>query len=482
MITNLTNWINSNETCILVEVGFINPPSTVQGTLYLSNRAYITGGGESPANTAYLPILTDDLAITEQMSVEFKASMSFGGVEIVNADGVYDSWLNYEFANRPIKVFLGSPSWPRNQFVQVFSGICDRIAPRGRHHLRWSVKDTLQRLNVPISEVVLNDVNIPVAFGEVSNVKPLLVNPATLTYQAHTRSVGSIIEVRDGGIPVQFAPHTNLGQFNLLSPAISDLTCSVHGDNVHLYKWTAADIIKALATEFGPVSTRFTSSEIDQTNFTAHAQRFPEVHGYYSGDRDNLLAACVLLSSSVHTALTVSKLGQLRLIPLDLDNVGIVDTITPADILEDTYFCSQVLDPEPTVRLAYNRNYSANGAVLAGVPSILKDILVDEWMYVRAKSPSQIEALNAYEEPAPIETTLQNRVEALGVANRRLNLFSTRRKVLTFRGVKRLLALELGDKVTIQHGRFISGGSAVGFVTQLKPNWSSGYVDIEILI
>lgn len=181
-------------------------------TIYLSNIGYIT----KDSLTSYLPIIVGGATFSESLSLDGSLSMSFGDIEISNPNGVYDDWLDstkFVWANKPIQVYYGSPlsvaanitEVRETYFEKIFEGIIADIDTRSRATLNIKVRDKLQRLNTPLTENKIgtygtwaggqqNQDNIrPLIFGEVHNVTPELIDPATLEYMFLDTSIGVII-------------------------------------------------------------------------------------------------------------------------------------------------------------------------------------------------------------------------------------------------------------------------------------------------
>ncbi|MBH1985297.1 MAG: hypothetical protein I8H79_22345, partial [Burkholderiales bacterium] len=179
-------------------------------TRYIASRPYVTGPADVPANTEYLPLATGGLAFTEQVSLTGEAGLSGGDIELDNGDGALDGWLLDVWRNRAIKAWAGDPSWQRADFRLVFDGIIDDVGSSSRETINLVLRDKLQRLNTPITEVKLGgttpnkDAILPIPFGECHNVSPLLTDPVTLEY-GFLGAVESSFEVRTNGKPIAVA-------------------------------------------------------------------------------------------------------------------------------------------------------------------------------------------------------------------------------------------------------------------------------------
>lgn len=208
---------------IFVEVTAYDVVNVQNVTFYLSTVGYITSDGI----TSYNAVITNAASITESMSVDGGISMSIGDVEIDNTNGTYDSWLDstkYIWANKPIIVYVGDPSWVsvdlaevQSDFLKVFDGVVIDIDSSGRDVLNIKLADKLQRLNCSITETTLGTYGnwssdqqaesakstvIPLVFGEVFNISPVLIDPSQLEYSFGQGPSEKLIELRDNGVPV----------------------------------------------------------------------------------------------------------------------------------------------------------------------------------------------------------------------------------------------------------------------------------------
>lgn len=188
-INNITD-LNGNT----VDVGFIK-----NGTLYLSNGAYTSGINDSPANIQYLPAIIGGLSFNQNLSTTGEASISYGDIELDNTDGKYDpAYLYLIFARKPITIYLGDPSWSKSDFKVLFRGTVTDLVATERNTLNIIIADKLELLNVALTETTVlqefkNNVLdlVPVTFGEVFNVAPL-IHQTTSTYTSSTGTIGSI--------------------------------------------------------------------------------------------------------------------------------------------------------------------------------------------------------------------------------------------------------------------------------------------------
>ena len=191
--------------CILVELAIQTSSDnwlhSSNATIYLSSTGYVTVDG----SVSYNPILLKAPQITESLAIGGSAGLSFGDLEIANDNGDLDIWLDstqYLWVNQSIKIYYGDPSWDsaditaiHSNFKLIFDGVIGNIDSKSRETINIVVLDKLQRLNTPVTEFAIgtfgtwgtgvqtNQANIlPIVFGEVFNIAPVLLDPSLLQY------------------------------------------------------------------------------------------------------------------------------------------------------------------------------------------------------------------------------------------------------------------------------------------------------------
>lgn len=473
--------------CVLVEVG-VNVEG-VETTRYLSNRDYVTGPADTPANQAYLAVLSGGVRIDERLSVDGSASLTAGDIEIHNT-GEFDGWLADVWTNRPVKVFVGDPRWGRADFRQVFEGTVRQLNSRARNTLNIVLSDKLQRLNTPVSAVKLGgatenaDRLIPLCFGECHNVSPLLVNPATLQYQVHAGPIEQIIEVRDNGVPVAFTPDLATGRFTLAAQPFGTVTASVQGDKTGgTYRNTVASLVQLLVTAYGKAADRFVSADLDAANLAEFAAVHPQPVGLYVAERMNVLEACADLARSVGAQLVMSRAGKLRLLKIALPAGGGTPTAVGPDRM--ALRSLSMADRPPVkagVKLGFARNWTVQTGLQTGIPAAHKSMFGDEWLTVSAADAS-VAALHRLDvEPEQEDTALLVSADAQAEANRRLALWKVPRAVYTYQGTPDLMLEMLGGAQVLTYPRFGLGSGVAGQIVGLSQDWVACRVGVEVLV
>ena len=457
-------------------------------TRYIASRSYVTGPAEVPANTEYLPLATGGLAFTEQVSLTGEAGLSGGDIELDNGDGALDGWLLDVWRNRAIKAWAGDPSWPRADFRLVFDGIIDDVGSSSRETINLVLRDKLQRLNTPITEIKLGgttpnkDAILPIPFGECHNVTPLLTDPVTLEY-GFLGAVESSFEVRTNGKPIAVALDDQAGRFNLTTPPYSAaITVSVQGDKGGGYAPRIAPLVQRIATAYGKAADRFTLADLDLDNLAAFDAAHPQLVGLYVADRMNQAQAIQQLAASVGAQALMSRTGQLRLVQIALPAAGVPVQIGPEHMKLGSLRPVQRLPVVAAVKIAFDRNYTLQASLTTSIPPAHADLYATVWLTETAVDEAVRARYRLTDEPPQIETCLKTNADAQAEAARRLALYKVQRTIYEFDGEPERLMRELGQPVVLRDDRFGLQDGEPGVVVLLSHQWLAGRVMVGVLV
>ena len=501
-------WTNLIDRSILtkrqVETVFLGGEGS-QSTFYFSNGAYVTDPLDTPANTAYAPLITGGVSFGESLTLDGSASISIGDIELDNSNGELDQYfLSHIWTNRSISIYIGDPSWKKSDFKLLFKGNVADIGSSGRNNLNLVISDVFQKLNAPITDQTVqitgknNAVElVPLTFGECFNVTPLLVNSGTLTYQVHNGPIERIIEVRDNGIPVLFTANLTAGTFTLTRAPFGQITCSVQGHKPSgTYTNKIGETIKNILTQYGPSGARLQNTDINTTNFTNFDNSFPVVNseytraiGVYIRETGNVLDICNRLAKSARAQLTVtagpqendSDVGLLKLIKLEIASSA-VQNITSSDIEEYSLSISDKAPIKPTSKLGYGRNWTVQESGLAaGVPSNLQDIYSKQYFLAITNNYDVANAYKLNSEDVLEETLLITKTGAENESYTRSSFWSTVRYIYTFVGYPYLFDLQLGDTISLTNRRYLLN-SKLGVIVNISRDWINGRIQVGVLI
>ena len=193
-VTEIISWLNTSEhvKCILADISEVGPAPG--SNFFLSSTVYDSNG------VSYDASITGGLSFSESLNLEGTPSLGIGSLEIVNVGGINDNYLTYVWNKRPIKIYLGDPSWPKSDFVLIFDGLIQELTAPNENTLSFTLFDKLQRLNDPVSEKTLKS-SAPTTTIVVTGAT-ITSNIARLTYATQASApftVGQSITVT--GIP-----------------------------------------------------------------------------------------------------------------------------------------------------------------------------------------------------------------------------------------------------------------------------------------
>ena len=483
-----TAWLKEQSSlrCILVEA--VASVSGVDTTRYMSSLGYTTSPTDTPANQYYTSIITGGIEFSEKISQSTASGLQFGDIEISNADGELDGWLDDIWVNKAITVYIGDAGWPRADFRVIFSGITSDIDTRSRNVLNLKIRDKLQRLNKPLTDTKLGGASsnadrlIPLTFGEVFNVRPLLVNSATHEYQYHNAAVEDIIEARDNGVPITITKDIANGKLTLTAQPDGEITVSVQGDKPTTYDKTASKIIQRMVLDYGHTGSQFIAGDLDASNLSAFDTANPQTIGFYVNERTTVFTAIQKIASSVGAQVVMSREGLLQLIKIELPATGPVMDVTANQMLENKLEIIARIPVVASVKIGYCENYTVQQNLQTGILEEHKDLFADKWITETDTDATTATNYDLSDEPNQKDTKLVIKSEAATEATRLLTLNKTQRTIYQFVGFAEMFDLRLGDTVTLTHDRFGLSGGKNGMVVELRPNWNTNMITVGVFL
>lgn len=472
-------WLeHGTERAILVEIETDDP-------IYLSNVNYVTAPTDTPANRYYMPVIAGGVSLNQSLPFSGAARLSYGDIEIHNEDGSFDWLLTTVVEKRSISIYYGAPNWPREDFRLQVAGVVAKVSSRQRGRLNIILQDALSELNIPVMESTVGgsgpnaDVLMPIALGEVHNVAPVLIDPATHQYRVHPDAIERIIEVRDNGAPIEsFTADLPNGTFVLTKSPAGTITASIQGDKTGgLYINTIAALIERVVVKYGG----WDPLKIDQVNFLAFAVDHPMPVGWSVTERRTILQVCQDLAASVGAQLVVSRTGLLRLVKIDFP-VNVLQEIRPEDYERGSLRLAGEPDIVAAVKLAYCRNWTVQDSLVTGIAASSHDLFRREWLTV---SEISTPTATTYRLPVDVpeeQTALLRTVDAEAEAERRLDLWKVPRRVFSLKGFAHLIPLEPGDGVRLYFPGLGLASGREGVVIAAKPDWSNATTDLEVLV
>lgn len=211
---------------ILVEITAAVDAAGTVTTLYLADSHFITAPTDTPANTAFLQVLTEPGSIGLHAYSDGKTTggatkLETGEIVVANVDGQFDGWLDYGFDGRKVTIRYGSGGIYPDDFQTLFTGTLE-----GQPEVTWGqivfrLRDKQYLFTAPALTTRYAGTNVlplgfegtpadvlgkvkPVVLGAVFNVPAVLVNTSKFTYQLNDGPLASVGAVYDSGLALTF--------------------------------------------------------------------------------------------------------------------------------------------------------------------------------------------------------------------------------------------------------------------------------------
>lgn len=481
------------------------PPYPAEKTLYFSDSPYITDNlatNAPPGATwglAYVDRLMQpglfERNCFESGTLGGEASLSFGTLDILNNDGVYDYLMDWGFDGRTIEIYYGSvapgtvPSW-----TLVFSGtMIDPIFERDL--IKFRLRDNQIDLDIPVcinqyggSNVLPNGMDgtddiagqrKPKAYGKPRNVKPVLVNTSKLIYQCSDEPIATLWTtlkslVYDSGaeIPRETPEYTSEadmmataptagkvriwlggGSFRLGSAPMGEVTCTPTTD-ANDANLTAAKLFYKIATVSGGISP----SAISSADLTALDVANSSPLALFFQDDTTIRDAFNKIARSVGAWWGFDKTSVLRIARLEVPSGTPEFTLTDSEMFKITKISTSEDIPYFQVNLGFDENFTIQTSGLAGsVDPIIKNRLGQQYLQIR-KVSAGVKTKHLLSKELNLSTNIQNPTNAGIEANRILALYNVQRRTFEIHGfcdTEKLSKIDLGKVVQIQSSRFM---------------------------
>jgi hypothetical protein len=123
-----------------------------------SNYPYILEKGDSftwtPSDISLDPVIikntsyVDNLLNIPNFVSKIDSDINIGNLEFLNAEGEYDHFLNYAWEGYPVNIYIGDPSWIKDDFILIFSSIASVIHSPRPNILSLGIRDRKEVFDV----------------------------------------------------------------------------------------------------------------------------------------------------------------------------------------------------------------------------------------------------------------------------------------------------------------------------------------------
>jgi hypothetical protein len=493
-------------------------------TLRYSTHPLTIKSADSPANTYYGGRIKDpggaSLRLFEGGTTSGKASVDYGYVELINADGKLDPLINYGYG-RPIVIkSLATRDAPvAGAVVELVATVVGIYSSDPLRTLRLRYRSRLAELDKPLltaryagtttttgptaeGGADLKDQLKPGAWGVNLNVPGKLVNEFDLFYQ-FAANAQSTMTVKEGGVV-----RASVGDF----PALSSLrtatvgagqcaTCLTQGIARFGGKATlpvTADLFESAA---GARSGAFVASrmlaqfgiaaaDIDTATSNAlHSFNLSEVGIYVDNDASAIDAISRVLDSIGGVLVSAFSSGVFQFVAIGEPSASVADTFTFRDMISEGTDADLFNGPSsdgqgnPAWRVVvnYGRVWQTQtpGDLYGAVTSAQRAFLGSATRQAVAQDASVKTAFPLASE-LTFETLLVDAAAAQAEAMRRLNLYKRRRDRLSFPTFKHRGGVALGRSVKVQMDRLGYAGGKNFLVIGRAPDFARNLITLTL--
>jgi len=459
--------------------------------VYLSDRGYVSGPSETPANTYFAPRVMEALNFQRSMfqsgRVGGESIPSFGTIILSNADGGLDDFATYAWDNRDVEVLVGEKGANISQHFTIFKGKTKAVE---FNDLELQViirdgQDSFTRTFPPNvyggtggndGSSIMAGTPKPLCFGQVFNISPVLVDESTNLYQVHDGPIESIDAVYENGAEITgFSTDLANGRLTLSSAPDGVITCDVKGAKPSgSYKQTVADIIRFIAAEYAGFSD---PADFDVTSFTDLNTDNSETVGVYIDRFTNILDVFDQLANSIGAFFGFNRDGEL--------NVGRLTAPTGSPLLElDTTNMIELQRlptsiPNHRVNIKYKKNFTVLDEDTLAASATDRDFLIRESAVATASSAGTL-SVYPNSETLEIDSRLIDSSAASAEATRQIGLYGDQRDVYRIRVKTQPFTVKLNDLIRITFPRYDLSGGKLFRVISLFEDAAINEVELEL--
>ena len=446
----------------------------------MGSEFFATEPTDTPANATYEGILIGQPSFNSRMEEAFGGStfISYGSIIVDNTGGIRDEWIYQSFAGRPVVLRIGDPSWGIDDYRVIFNGVVERLDVSDDESLEISIRDKQKLFDQPIQSNFLNvtedseGVLIPLCYGEVNNISPVLDIENERRYVIHDGSIESIDAVYINGVATTaFVASLADGYFTLNAEPDGEVTCDVKGDNEDGYSDALPDIAGKLIARAEYAPDNISDSLYRLRDWTTAKS------GMYFDSRTNLLSALDSISPGIYYGFDRS--GEFYVRPLHEPETP----VTRIDNIETYDDISMVKLEMPVwkVRVGYKRNWTPQTSVDESVTSERRAYVSEEYTSFAHSEDSTIkDEYVLSREPDHAKSMLIDEADAKIESQRLLDLFGKQRYLVSVSAYAKPLTLSIGDTVTLEDGRYGLHDGVDFVVVGLNEYLIDSKVDLEL--
>lgn len=465
-------------------------------TLYYSGEGFITEPTDSPANQFFEPRLVEPISFTRTMFSQGRiggfSAPGFGNLVLTNADGDLDDYANYAWNGREVEIKIGEAGSGYSNYYTIFKGE-SKAVEFDDLFVKVILRDNQDDFTVDFPDVFyagtggnngsanLEGKPIPLCFGEVFNIEPVLVDPTNRVYQVHNGAIESVVAVYQGGVALSLTTNytvdTANGRITLVSDPTGKITADIKGAKPSsTYIESAGKIIREIVTTYGGLTD---PGDLDTAAFTAIETANSSAVGVYIKDQRKMQDVLDELANTVGAFYGFDRDGKFTLGRIEVATGTADAEFDSTNIIELARLASEVPNYRVTVDYKKNNSVMNESDFGASVTTAQRDYLLREALFevdtdsgVATKYPNSqtlaIPALFAATSPASTEAT------------RLLNLYKVQREIYRIRVKSLPYTLKLNDVVKITFSRYNLTSGKLFRVISITEDAAVNEVELEL--
>lgn len=423
------------------------------GIHYVATGPFMSLPSDADPNRPYVDCLKKAVDITGQID----GHTTFGEITLTG-DHLITEFIGLAWQGHPIKLFLGDPSWARDDFRLLAQGRNGGISQAKRGAVTFIMDDESSILDEVIETGQLPDDAgpVPLALGSVYNAPLFRVDTQTLTYRGSYLPVSSIL-AKDNGNPVEHTTDVAEGTVELADPLIGTLTGDIeeaHNTPRKIVEWVAARYGLAVA-------------DVDMPDY--------RVGVFYTGE----VSGSQILNELIEGLGAYWYLNEVNALVMRQHKLPVSAdvTIVRDDIFYDKLTLSETQQPWRSLTLRWGRNY----APLSTVAKVINDENASEATRLRGEWRESHASQDVSDYPQAERVTrnsvLQNEQDAITERDRLLVQRSTQRNVWSIEA--RLPPVHVGQTVAVDHGRL---EGKLGRLLNVSRSPTRGRTNLEVWV
>lgn len=478
---------------LLVELQPYDVVNTTVVTRYLASEQYITEPTDTPANTNYKAVIQDGVRFRREMyagatvggrSIPDRGSITIINTKEGNAAARFEEWLDpnkFTWDNRSCCIYLIAKGDTHANKTMIFDGVIDGISfeentitfrLRSKEHLLDRLIQEKRYAGTGDDEgnSTVENLPVPLCFGQCFNIEPLLIDPAQQIFQFHDGAIQAIDAVRDKGVALtatnnvatyaalksespssgQYATSTQLGLIKAGGTLAGRLTADVRGS-------TLGGTYSAL---FGSISsyivqTYATITSVDSSAISAMDVLADETIGIYIKDDRNILDVLDEMANSVGGFYGFNRAGQFDVGRLDAPASTPDLSISETDIIDNSLSLRTLGVPVWKLNCLYKRNFTpqSRDELAGGVSESNRQAYGLKYLTETSSDAAvKTKFLNALEVDIP--TNIFSSADAAAFAQNRREFYDDKLQIVQADTNLKPLNIELNQTVKITHPRF----------------------------